>query len=83
MMYGIIAIVLVIIALVAISIFIKQKASPKAKGERGESAVAKILGDTVIGEQYVINDLLFCNELGQSCQIDHIYINKNGMSPRC
>lgn len=53
--------------------------SPESKGKRGENYVAKILGDTIIGEQYVINNLLFQNEKGQSCQIDHVFINKFGI----
>lgn len=50
-----------------------------SKGERGENEVARILGETIIGEQYVINDILFECSSGKSCQIDHILINKNGI----
>lgn len=77
MIFAIISIILALIIIIAI--VGKKTHSPQSKGERGESTVAKILGETIIGKQYVINDLLFKNESGQSCQIDHIYINKFGI----
>lgn len=49
------------------------------QGDIGENTVAFILGDTIKGEQYVINNLLFETEPGKSCQIDHVYINKHGI----
>ncbi len=49
------------------------------KGERGEQRVARVLGETVVGKQYVVNDLLFADEKGASCQIDHVYINRYGI----
>ena len=51
----------------------------KAKGEVGENIVARILGDTVAGKQYVINNITFADRQGRSCQIDHIYINEHGI----
>ncbi len=57
----------------------RTRYEPGDKGDAGESVVAEILGDTIEGKQYVINDLLFCIEPGKSCQIDHIYINKSGI----
>lgn len=79
----------VIFVIVFVIIIIARKSSyssepfyspePKAKGSRGEMIVAKILGDTIVGEQYVINDLLFQTESGKTCQIDHIFINKFGI----
>ena len=66
------------IAFIIITVTKKQK-SPKSKGESGENAVSKILGDTIDGEKYVINDLLFETEPGKSCQIDHILINQRGI----
>lgn len=75
-----IAVIAVFIAIIILAVIIGKKAhSPVSKGTRGENTVAKILGDTIKGEQYVINDLLFKNESGQSCQIDHIFINKYGI----
>lgn len=50
-----------------------------SKGDFGERKVAYILGDTIPGQQYVINDMLFDTKNGNSCQIDHIYINTNGI----
>lgn len=52
---------------------------PDSKGDRGERAVAQILGGTVTGQQYVINDLLFKTQSDNTCQIDHIYINSSGI----
>lgn len=77
MLYVIILIIIAIIILVRI--IRKKRKAPKSKGELGEILVAEILGKTISGKQYVINDLLFKNEMGQSCQIDHIYINKFGI----
>lgn len=74
------AVIAIVITIIVIAIIIGKKTySPESKGERGENRVAKILGDTISCEQYVINDLLFQNENGQSCQIDHIFINKFGI----
>ncbi len=53
--------------------------SPKAKGRRGERTVAKILGETVPGRQYIINDLMFTEKNGNSRQIDHILILPSGI----
>ena len=78
MILVVILIVLVIIFLV-VTIGVVKKRSPKSKGERGENVVAEILGNTIPGEQYVINDLLFKNKFGQSCQIDHVFINRFGI----
>ena len=74
------AVVAIVIAIIVIADILGKKThSPESKGKRGENYVAKILGDTIIGEQYVINNLLFQNEKGQSCQIDHFFINKFGI----
>lgn len=76
----ILPIIIVTILIACIAYFIKKKRhSPEAKGKRGENMVAQILGETIIGEQYVVNDLLFEPESGKSCQIDHIFINKYGI----
>lgn len=56
-----------------------KKRSLKTRGEIGEDIVASILGETVEGEKYIINDLLFETSEGHSCQIDHIAINKYGI----
>lgn len=74
------AIIAIFIAIIILAVIIGKKVhSPESKGKRGENLVAEILGDTIIGEQYVINDLLFKSESGQSCQIDHVFINKFGI----
>ena len=81
MIFAVIAIIIAIIVITVSfsSIIGKKTYSLESRGEHGENCVAQILGDTIRGEQYVINDLLFQNENGQSCQIDHIYINKFGI----
>ncbi len=72
--------IVVIVALVTVALMRWFKFGTSAsKGKRGENLVADILGDTVSGKQYVINDLLFAVGEGQSCQIDHVYINKHGV----
>ena len=48
------------------------------KGDFGEYVVAKTLGDTEPGKQYVINNFCFSVK-GKSCQIDHILINSAGI----
>ncbi len=56
-----------------------HRALSRFKGEIGENIVARILGNTVAGEQYVINNITFADRQGRSCQIDHIYINRHGI----
>lgn len=52
------AVVAIVIAIIVIAVILGKKPhSPESKGKRGENYVAKILGDTIIGEQYVINNL--------------------------
>ena len=75
----IVVIIVAVIVVIAILIVGAILRSPKSKGRRGEKFVAEILGETIQGEQYVINDLLFKDGAGKTCQIDHIYINKYGI----
>ncbi len=49
------------------------------KGKAGEYKVSHVLGGNIDGVQYVINDLLFRDKTGHSCQIDHIFINRHGI----
>lgn len=72
-------IIIPIIAFLIIACLLYKERSPTRRGERGEATVAKALGETIPGEQYIINDLLFDAQSGKSCQIDHIYINKHGI----
>ena len=57
MIYGII--IFVVIFLLIALIISKKILSPRLKGRKGEIVVARILGKTISGRQYVINDLLF------------------------
>ena len=52
--------------------------TPQEKGYRGEFYVRQVVGDTVPGEKYVINDLVFRHG-DKTCQVDHVVINKNGV----
>lgn len=86
---GIAILVCVLVALIAVGAAVaalkiwlrKKKKSLRArgKGARGEYAVANILGHSVDGVQYVINDLLFDTGEDKSCQIDHVLINHSGI----
>lgn len=76
---------LVLVAIAVIAILAnkfkrtKKPHRPDIKGAVGERVVSKILGETIVGEQYVINDLSFYDKNGNTCQIDHVYINKRGI----
>jgi hypothetical protein len=50
----------------------------KQKGKYGEFYVSQILGNSIDGIKQVFNDYKFISN-GKSVQIDHIYINKNGI----
>ncbi|MCM1306503.1 MAG: NERD domain-containing protein [Bacteroides sp.] len=76
----------VIIILIVLAVKFKKSDTPneeiraqRKQGEKGEEVVANILGKTVEGEQYVVNDLLFMSKSGNSSQIDHVLINKSGI----
>lgn len=69
---------LVLAGFVAAIVFAAKGKLPESKGKRGESEVAKILGETEAGKQYVVNDLLF-SDGERSCQIDHVLINPRGI----
>lgn len=75
----VISIILFLVILVAALAVVLIKYKPRNKGKRGENMVASVLGDTIPGEQYIINNLLFTNDSNHSCQIDHIFINKHGI----
>lgn len=80
MIFIVVAAIAIIILIIVVSVLRgRKKHSPKSKGEQGEELVAEALGDTIKGKQYVINNLLFENAEGKSCQIDHIFINKYGI----
>lgn len=49
------------------------------RGKFGEFLIAENIGQTIPGIQYVINDIIFADSYGNSCQIDHIVIRKNGI----
>ncbi len=57
----------------------RRKKSADEKGATGEALVARVLGNTIPGQQYVLHNLLFSDEEGNTCQIDHIYINPRGI----
>ena len=45
----------------------------------GENEIKQAIGDTIPGQQYVINNLILSVGEGQSSQIDHVVINPNGV----
>ncbi len=49
------------------------------KGLDGEYEIQNIIGDDIEGKQYSIHDLLFETANNNTCQIDHIVINENGI----
>ncbi len=72
--------VFIVIAVLFIAIlWMKKVGRKKLKGFLGELKVARVLGRTKKKKQYVIHNLLFENPDGTSCQIDHIYINQQGI----
>ena len=52
--------------------------TPEEKGAMGEKMVAKALGGTIEGKQYLINDIILVDGKKTS-QIDHIFINNYGI----
>ena len=49
------------------------------KGAKGEETIASLLGDTIPGQRYLINNLIIFDEKGTSSQIDHVFINSTGV----
>lgn len=58
--------------------YIEWDNSAKVKGQWGELEVKWELGGTREGEQYLVNDLVVTVG-GKSSQIDHLFINGNGL----
>lgn len=48
-------------------------------GEQGEQFIIELLGQTIPGQRYVVNNLIVQDQYGNSSQIDHIFINSNGV----
>lgn len=48
-------------------------------GSEGERIVGRIIGSTIPGVQYVINNLILRIEENKTSQIDHVVINKHGV----
>ena len=59
--------------------YVDKQEFAKSRGAIGEQIVARALGETIVGEKYVINNLIFADRRGGSCQIDHICINRHGI----
>lgn len=68
-------IILPVIFLIVLIVYLRK---PSTRGKHGENKVRFIIGETIEGEQYVINDLII-EENGKSSQIDHIVINPRGI----
>lgn len=75
---------LLFFVIVLIAVFAAKKSSLsnekniKDKGKKGEYYVSQVLGTSIDGIKQVFNDYKFISN-GNSVQIDHIFINKNGI----
>ncbi len=74
-MYPVITIIVIIALIVLVFFFLLPK---RTKGERGEREVSRALGKSEKDVKYVINNITIVSE-GKSSQIDHLFINKNGI----
>ena len=73
--------ILLIIVFIVIILYSSSKKDDKTKekkGEEGEREVINVIGDTIEGEQYVLNNIILENN-GKTSQIDHIVINSKGI----
>lgn len=68
-----------VIILCAFAVLYLLSRSARVRGILGERRVRRVLGKSKAGEQYVLNDLRFCDENGKTCQIDHVLINHYGI----
>lgn len=67
------------IVLVVVLVFLVSLAkTPQGRGFLGEWYIKHIIGKTVKGKQYVINNYMIVED-GKSSQIDHILINSKGI----
>ena len=55
----------------------KDKASQI--GQQGEEYIIKLLGQSIPGQRYLVNNLIIEDKYGNTSQIDHIFINSNGV----
>ncbi len=46
--------------------------------DQGEREVSIVLGETIEGKQYIVNDIII-EEKGKTSQIDHVFINEYGV----
>ena len=84
---GIVAVITIIIIILVIRIIIKIKSNsdyksyetPEEKGKDGEFEVSEALGEDIENQKYIFNNVIFADNKGNTCQIDHIVINKNGI----
>ena len=81
-----IGILFIALAAILIAILVATSSNKKTKltaaelkGKRGESKINQILETIAKPGDKIINDVLFELEPGNSCQIDHIFISRNGI----
>lgn len=74
-----IALTIFFIVIILIAKASAKSETPEEKGKDGETEVRYVLGDNIENEQYIFHNLLFADNKGNTCQIDHIVINKNGI----
>ena len=84
MLLGIIVVLIIVVLLLKRSsnnaeVYHNYHNTAEEKGEQGEEYVAGLLGDTIPGQRYLINNLIIVDKKGNSSQIDHIFINSTGV----
>ena len=78
MIFLVIAIALIVGVPIIYFLVTSRLRSPEYRGKVGENRGKAVIGETIEGVQYVINDL-FLERKGKSSQIDHIVINPRGV----
>lgn len=48
-------------------------------GKLGEEYIIELLGQTIPGQRYLVNNLIVQDQYGNTSQIDHVFINSNGV----
>lgn len=79
--------IFILISILVLALYLLKKKAKKEKpqkrrkedtGKLGEMEVIKVLGQTIEGRQYILNNYMI-EENGKSSQIDHIVINPYGV----
>ena len=71
--------VLVVVLIILLIVFLVNRCFGKDKGARGEAKVARVLKKSASKNSRLINDIVLLDSKKNSYQIDHIFINENGI----